>query len=901
MPQRSSVIGLVVTVSLAAPAAHAREHLFEHTAESGSYGCMHCKLLAIEALSHAPDPGFEPGTGRDLRNFAPDRPADIKHMRLDFNIPDMNTPSLTAKQTMSFSPIARPLDVLPLHAEQMDIQSVSIPDSSPLAATHKVSYAYDGSMLNITFDPPLPPGQEAVINIQYALSDPPEGLLWTPEAPEWPNRPAQIHTQGQPATNRFWFPSHDFPNERFTTEIVATVPEGYIVSANGREAEKPKTSSGRSTFHWLQDKDHVGYLVSMVIGKFDVKDIAPAGSKLPMPVYAPLGKGDLIEGTYKHTPDMVKVFEQRFDEPYPWDRYAQLIVWNFGAGGMENTSATTMFDTAILSEKALEDDDLDGLISHELAHQWFGDLITCNTWAHIWLNEGWATYSTALWFEARDGAQNGYLRHMHGIMRGIADNDQYGEKDSRPGMVSTVYKHPWEVFRRVSNPYPKGASILHMLRRRLGDELFFKSVGTYVERFKHKTVETSDFRKVLEEVSGQSLEQFFEQWAMRPGTPDLKIKAEWRAAKKQLAIIIDQKQRIDADNPAFTFDLPVEVYTDSSPGAEPLKLSIAVDGKRHERTIDLTAEPALVLIDPDLFVLARLSIDMPRSWLINQLWTDRSIASRLDAARQLQDKNKDDVRDALARRLREPDHYTVRAAAARALGEMSADEPLLAALEAGIAEPRVRVAVLRALGAAGGPRAVEQLAKHAADENESYACRAAALEWLGRRAPRNLATYLPTFQAALKAESQHDQVRRAALTGLASLGLKDGIAIAEPFTRFGTLNRTRPEAISAVARLGKNDKDAALAIIEPLTTDREERARHAAIDALVELEDRRGLEILARAATTARNPDTKERADTARDKLAARLGKSDSLDNAEAEIERLKADVKRLEKHVEEK
>lgn len=900
MHQRNLFV--LTVIASAAASAHANwwgEANAAELAESGAYGCMHCKLLAIDALREgAADARVEPGTGRDLRNFAPDRPADINHMRLDFNIPDMNTPKLTAKQTLSFAAIARPLAMLPLHAEQMEIQSVSIPDSSPLAGTHKVSHAYDGSMLNITFDPPLPPGQEAVINIQYALNDPPDGLTWTPETPEWSGRPAQIHTQGQPATNRYWFPSHDFPNERFTTEIVATVPEGFLVSANGREAEKPRTSGGKSTFHWLQDKDHVGYLVSMVIGKFDVKDVAPAGSTIPMPVYVPPGQGSLIEGTYKRTPDMVKVFEQRFDEPYPWDRYAQLVVWNFGAGGMENTSATTMYDTAILSEKALEDDDLDGLISHELGHQWFGDLITCNTWAHIWLNEGWATYCTGLWYEARDGDQNGYVRYMHGVMRGIADNDQLGEKDSRPGMVSSIYKHPWEVFRRVSNPYPKGASIIHMLRRRLGDDLFFKAVATYVERFKHKTAETTDFRKVFEEVSGQSLEQFFDQWTARPGTPDLKVKAEWQASKKQLVITIEQKQRIDADNPAFIFDLPVEVYTDSAPGAAPVKVTIPVDGKRHERAIDLTTEPALVLIDPDLFVLAKMSVDMPRPWLINQLRTSRSIASRLDASRQLQDKNKDDVRAALAKRLTDPDHHTVRAAAARALGEMSAADELLSALDAGIAEPKVRVAALRALGAAGGTKAIERLARHAADENESYTCRAAALEWLGKRAPRNDTTYLPVFEAALKAESQHDQVRRGALAGLSALGMKEGIAIARPFTQFGTMGRTRPDAINAVARLGKNDKDAAIAIIEPLTTDREDRARNAAIDALVELEDRRGLEILTRAATSTRNPDTKERAETARGKLAARLSKSDGIDNAEAEIERLKADLKRLERQV---
>ena len=878
--------------------------LNESAMEGASFGCLHCKLLRLHAFAEGADElRVEPGTGRDLRNYAPSRPADIRHMKLAIDIPDMNTPRLSAKQTLTLAAVGRELAMLPLNAQQMEIQSVTLPDSSPLASTTRVSHSYDGEKLSVSFDPPLPPGVEATLDIRYTLDNPADGLFWTPESPEWKGRPAQIHTQGQPETNRFWFPSHDFPNERFTTEILATVPEGFIVSANGREASKARTDGGRTTFHWLQDKDHVGYLVSMIVGKFDIKDVAPAGSKLPMPVYVPPGKGDQIDQTYGRTADMVKVFEQRFDEPYPWDRYAQLVVWNFGAGGMENTSASTMYDTAIFSEKALEDDDLDGLISHELAHQWFGDLVTCNTWAHIWLNEGWATYSTGLWYEARDGEQEGYLRYMHGVMRGIADADQLApdSKETRPGMVSPIYKHPWETFRRVSNPYPKGASIIHMLRRELGDELFFKGVGVYVDRFKNKTVETDDFRRTLEEVSGVGLEGFFEQWCKRPGTPHVRVKAEWKSERKQLVLTLDQKQRIDADHPAYVFDLPIEIYSETSEGATPIKGLLRVEGARHELTFDLAGEPAMVLIDPDLHVLMRLDYEAPRPWLTNQLWTARSIASRLDAPRQLQSKNAEQVRASLLERLMKPDHHTVRAAAARALGEMKAADELVGALEKGIDSAKVRRAVLEALGAAGGDRAVERLMSHADDEKESYACRESALEWLGRRAPRGETTYLPIYERALASESQHDRVRTGALRGLRHLDAPEGIKLAAPFTRFGTLSRTRPEAIATIAKLAHHDDVSAFRIVEPLLTDSEERTVRAAIDALVEIEHPDGVDALRRAEAASKNPDTKERAENARSKLLAKLRRTDTIDAAQAEIERLKADLKRLEKQVEEK
>ncbi|MBL8745093.1 MAG: M1 family metallopeptidase [Phycisphaerae bacterium] len=879
---------------------------------SGEFGCLHCRLAALrsEIAEGADDVRFESGTGRDLRNFAPDRPADLKHMRLEFDVPDMNKPDLSAKQTLTLSAVARPLDVLTLNAEQMEIASVEIPDSSPIHGGTRITHSYDGKQLSIRFDPPLPPGVDADVVVRYALHDPAEGMIWTTESPEWKGRPAQIHTQGQPETNRFWFPTHDFPNERLTTEIIATVPAGFIVSANGREVTPPKSSNGRTTFHWLQDKPHVSYLVSMVIGKFDVKDVAPAGSRISMPVYVPPGKGGDIERSYKRTPEMVKVFEERFSEPYPWDRYGQVCVWNFGAGGMENTSVTTMFDTAYLDEKALQDEDLDGLISHELGHQWFGDLITCNTWAHIWLNEGWATYCSALWSEARDGGQNGYINSMWRTMRGIAKSDSIasdakGDAPKRPGMVSPIYKHPWEVFRRASNPYPKGSSILHMLRADLGDELFFKCVAEYVDRFKLKTAETSDFRRTFEEVSGRSLERFFTQWAERPGTPKVSIKASWNEKEKELRLVIEQKQLIDDSLPAFVFDLPVEVYLSEEEGAAPVIVNVPIDAKRHERAVPLESEPKMVLIDPDLHVLMDPEVEAPADWLLRQLVTRRSIASRLDALNFVRGRGTPAVIDAVTKVMRDANEWhAVRSEAAETLGKLNARLELLSYLGDGVDSARVRRAVINALGEIGGIEVVPALAARAADENESYACRAAALDQLGKHAPRGSTEFLPIYDAALRSESQHDQVRIGAIRGLANLNIKEAMPMVIPFTRFGTPGRTRPDAIDAVSKLSKLSdelRETAYGVVAPLLFDREERAQRAAISAMVGIRDKRGVDDLDRVASTTRSEQTRDAAERARERLVAALDKDASIDATQAEVERLKADLKRLESKIDKK
>src|SRR5690606_32345803 len=215
---------------------------------------------------------------------------------------------------------------------------------------------------------------------------------------------------------RHWFVCHDYPNERMTTELIVDVPAVYSVSSNGRLVSH-LTTGDRAVWHWLQDKPHVPYLVTLVIGTFDIVEIPH--DRVPMKVWVPQGLGDQVMQTYGRTGDMIDLFEQRFGVPYPWDRYDKRVVKNFGAGGMENTSATSMYPTAILDSTALLDGDLDGLIAHELAHQWTGDLITCKSWAHIWLNEGWATYCSALWNERRFG-EDGYLdsiRNNFGVAR----------------------------------------------------------------------------------------------------------------------------------------------------------------------------------------------------------------------------------------------------------------------------------------------------------------------------------------------------------------------------------------------------------------------------------------------------------------------------------------------------
>jgi aminopeptidase N len=830
----------------------------------GGRACLHARLDALpsQAGDRTRAAEFDDATGRSLLNFPPSPLVEYQRLRLDLVVPDMNQRRLDAVATYTLTPLGRALDRLvlavgpPANMSILDVRADLLAASAPPLRCDR---SHDGETLTLRFDPPLPVGIPTRLQIVYTVTDPPEGLVWTPESPESPGRAAQFHSQGQAESNHYWFPCHDFPNVRMATEIAVSVPKGFLACSNGVLASRAATPGrpGFETFHWVQDQSHVPYLVSLVVGRFDVVDVGT--SRLPMPVYAPAGKGDLVRQTYGRTPRMVALFERLTGRPYPWAKYAHAIVHNFNSGGMENTSATTMFDTAVLDRTALLDGDLDGLISHELAHQWFGDLITCRSWEHIWLNEGFATYFTALWFEHRDGPvpptpdRDAYQAAIWDDFREVIDGDR-AEAPAVPGMCSKVYRHPWETFRRAANPYPKGASILHMLRMRLGDDTFFKGIALYVERHAGRTVETSDFRKAMEEVSGLSLLRFFDQWCFRPGVPRIAIRPSWDAAAGRFTLDLEQTQNIDADNPAFAVEVPVLLARAGRAGAW---LRVPMDQRTASVSIPLDAPPDYLVVDPAMNVLAVYDVAQPADAWLACLASGPTLASRLRALEAIAALPPDALpADAAARvasvAREERTETLLRRSAVAALGRLRARDVLLAMTRRWPDSAPVRRAVvehLAALAAADGappdPAVVAILADRFA-RDPSYAVRAEAVRRLGvLRAPE--ATEV--VAQALRTESQHDQIRQAALEALASLDAPEGLGPAIDFTARRWLPRTRQAAVKAVATLGHHDPDRAVALLASLLSDKPNRVAREAAEGLARFTHPGALEALDRAAS----------------------------------------------------
>ncbi len=451
-------------------------------------------------------------------------------------------------------------------------------------------------------------GRETHATIAATYTATPRHGLW------WVARPPMIWSQGETEYNAHWFPCWAAPNDKTTCELIAHVPAGMTAISNGELVEQRE---GR--WHWKAAKPIPSYLISVVVGDFDRVTIAPT-----VDVYVPKGAHDAgdVKRTFARTPDMIRFIAGKTGIPYPWEKYAQVVVKDFIWGGMENASCTTLYEHAVVPAKFADERDMDDLIVHELAHQWFGDFVTCRTWSEIWLNEGWATYWEALWAEKTEGI-DGRTRVMDELAGAVFEEEE--ERYRRP-MVTDGYTHPDDMFDASS--YQKGGWVLHMLRGVVGDAAFWKGVHLFLERHALKSVTTQDFQAAMEEASGRQLKWFFDEWVHGTGTPEFEIKTTWDGATKSLRISAVQQQA----GPVFT--MPVEFDVRTGKGVKTVRAMI------KERATDvylaLDEEPEFVEFDPRGWLLKRVKWEKPVKELLAQLKSG-SLLGRAWAAAELGD------------------------------------------------------------------------------------------------------------------------------------------------------------------------------------------------------------------------------------------------------------------------
>ncbi len=597
----------------------------------------------------ADDPRIDARSGRLLATWPKDRLFDHIHMRLDLNFPDISKPEMEGMETLRVVAVGRDRSQIELDCNGPVVQEARV-NNVPC------EFSQEGRTLRVKFPKPLANGMEAEVAIRYTLNfakNRGEGLTFSPGKPgtsSLTTQSTQIHAQGEAELNSKWFPCLDHPSEKLRTELVVTVEEGYEVVSNGRLVSKgPGPNPGRVRWHWVQDLPHSAYLVTLAVGKFGVVELGGPGSArpgLPMPVYTPVGTEDNVRASFANTPEMVAFFEQRFGRPYPWDQYAQVLVRDFSAGGMENTSCTLL----TVGTSRATGPSQDNLISHELGHQWFGDLVTCKSWDHLWLNEGWASYCEALWNEhtgaeeSPEKARAAYTRSVVGFLRGQRARNR-GSAPEAAAMVSNRFTDPDKVFYKPDDPYSKGAMVLHMLRQRMGDDAFFQGTRLYLDRFAFKNAETDDFRRVMEEVSGQSLERFFDQWALRPGLARISVDEDWDEASSTLTVSLEQTQTVDALNPAYALTLPVLIKAENG---DSQWMYIDMDTRSASASIKLAAKPTQVSVDPNVTLLASIKVEKELSMWIDEALRGGTIYARLLAVEHLRDCPEDAAQRALA-------------------------------------------------------------------------------------------------------------------------------------------------------------------------------------------------------------------------------------------------------------
>jgi len=739
--------------------------------------------------------------GSTLR-YGPDKSVDVLHIDLYLE-PDLERKHLDGVCTTTVRALDEPVTALTLDAVDLQVASVER-DGRPL------QFSTDGKHLRIQFDPAIAPEEEATFAVRYGVTNPRHGLFFTGN---------HAWTQSQDENARYWFPCLDYPREKQTTSATIAVRKGEFALSNGTLVER-RDEGERTVFVYRQDVPHSTYLVTLVVGPFVQREqkLHRAQGDLPVFYYVLPGREADGERAFGKTPRMIEVFEERLGVPYPYARYSQIAVSEFIFGGMENTSATTQTDRTLHDEKAHLDFSSDPLVSHELAHQWFGDLLTCRDWSHAWLNEGFATYFEAVFREA-DLGYDEYVYDIFGCVERYLE--EHGDRYRRP-IVYNRFRDPIELFDR--HLYEKGGAVLHMLRGELGEGRFWRSMRRYVADNAQRSVETIDLIRAIEQSTGRNLRGFFDQWVFRGGHPQLSVGVKYDDSRKVLTVTIDQQQHIDAVEPEYVFDVEIGIVNraperpaanfGSGPMPGERRIHAHVERQHETITIPVDAKPALVRFDPGAFILAEVKYESGEAFAAATLAGDPNPAARIYAARALAKDGSALARAALDAAFSNDPFWGVLDQAAHALGKTHAPwAQRILVNHLSHEHAKVRRAVAASLGEFRNAESADALLRPAHGD-ASYFVQASALHSLGKtRDPRAF----DVLANALKGSTWNGTVESGAVRGLGELGDSRATELIVGATQPGRDESLRRSALGALARCGELVEHDRSRIVEAVT------------------------------------------------------------------------------------
>lgn len=714
-----------------------------------------------------------------------DRAYKVEHLRLALSF-DLKRRSVTGTATTTIRPRHDGLREAVFDASELDVASVTDGDGNALG------WSLGDRTLKVNLGRARRANQSVTVIVRYSAT-PRRGLYFNTPDEGYPERPEQIWTQGQAEDSACYFPCLDFPGEKFTSEAHLTVPADWFALSNGRldkvtEDKRRKTK----TYHWLQERPHPAYLITVAAGEFD--EVRAKAGEVPVQYYGAPGTAPALRRAFGRTPAMVNFFAEKIGTPYPWAKYATVAVADFIFGGMENTSATTMTDTLLHDERAHEDvlEQCDSITAHELAHQWFGDLLTCREWSHGWLNESFATYFDALFVEHH----RGWDAFRYNVLQ---NGELYMQEDSasyRRPIVENVYRDPIDVFDR--HLYERGSVVLDMLRYNLGDELWWAAIRHYVQKHAEQDVLTHDLQRAIEEATGRNMDGFFAQWVWKGGHPEFKAAYSWDAKQHLATVGLTQTQTPD-ETLTSIYQTPIEIGFMVAGRFE--RHTVQVTEAAHSFVFRLPAEPEFVSIDPAGRVLKTLDFAPGVTQLAARVKKDPEAIGRIDAARALAKAGTPEAVAALSAAVLNRDELDfVRAEVAAALGKVkgaAARDALIAATREPAA--RVRRAAALALGNFRDAVTAQALTRLLAGNGDrSYYVQMNAAQALGRTLQPGAFEML---EGVLGRPAHNDVITVGALTGLGLLRDPQAADLLINHTRWGVHQNARRAATAALGSL----------------------------------------------------------------------------------------------------
>jgi aminopeptidase N len=720
--------------------------------------------------------------------YARSRDYDLQHSRIALRF-DLDQKKVIGDVTHTLTVLRDSTSKIVFDSAGLTIQSVTVNKSS-------AKFETKDDKLIIPLATPAHTGEKFDVTIRYE-GKPTKGLYFILPDKDYPDRPKQVWSQGESEDTRYYLPTYDYPNDRLTTETILTVPASWITVANGKLINVADAANGMKTWTWRESVPSSTYLITVVAGEFDEAKDSWRG--IPVTYYAPKGRGDRLSINYSRTPQMIELFSKKLGVDYPWEKYAQSMVDDFVAGGMENSSATTNTSQSLQHPKLAPEflTGQDDLISHELGHQWFGDLVTCKDWGDIWLNEGFATFMETVWSEAHFGKEQADYERWEAAHQWFAETNLYAKP---------IVRHDFDDSGEFDgNAYTKGGWVLYMLRHQLGEDAFYRGLKHYLEVNRGKNVVTADLAKAIEEATHTNVDQFFNQWLYGAGAPKFDLSYKYDDAKHEVALTVKQTQKVEGR--VGLFHIPTEVEITTASGAKLFPITVSGEKDTAVFTFHADGAPLMVLFDKGGHVLKSAEFHKEKKEWLYQLKNATELADRADAISALGKlKGDDEVVAALAETVRSDKAWGVRANAADALGQLggpAAAKQLLEALNTA-AEPWVRNRVVSALGNFKDDAAITAKLTSVAGDDSSYRARAAALQALGRlKAPGALAT----LDAAVAADSPDGFLRNAALRSMGALGDDKAVPLLREWAALGKPIDSREAAIASLARLDKDNKE----------------------------------------------------------------------------------------------